>query len=239
MDDLFYANPANIRDPHITIVEDEARHLVRVLRKNIGDHILVTDGRGHRYETVIRSIVGDATECEIVGRHEDVNEPRVEVTLAVSLLKNPGRFDFLVEKATELGVRSIVPTVCERTLRHNEHHDRLVKIAVSAMKQSGRSYLPAVVFKTALGTLVENAGEFDLKLIAHEKTEQSHFIDTVLQHHKNARTVLALIGPEGGFTDKELAEAAARAFVPISLGPRRLRTETAALSALCHCVGGW
>lgn len=239
MDELFYANPANIRGPNVKIVEDEGRHLLRVLRKKIGDHILVTDGQGHRYETLIRAVAGDEAECEIIGRHEDVNEPRMNVTLAVSLLKNPGRFDFLVEKATELGVRSIIPMVCERTVRHNEHHDRLVKIAVSAMKQSGRSFLPSVFFKTTLTTLVESAEEYDLKLIPHEKTEQSHFIDTVLQHHRKARSVLVLIGPEGGFTDKELAEASARAFVPISLGPRRLRAETAALSALCYCVGSW
>jgi 16S rRNA (uracil1498-N3)-methyltransferase len=239
MDELFYVNPANIRDRHVKIGEDEGRHLLRVLRKKIGDHILVTDGRGHRYVAVIRAVAGDEAECEILDRHEDVNEPRMSVTLAVSILKNPGRFDFLVEKATELGVRSIIPMVCERTVRHNEHHDRLVKIAVSAMKQSGRSYLPEIFFKTSLATLIESAEEYDLKLIPHEKTEQSHFIDTVLQHHRDAQSVLVLIGPEGGFTDEELAGASARGFVPISLGPRRLRAETAALSAMCHCVGSW
>jgi 16S rRNA (uracil1498-N3)-methyltransferase len=129
--------------------------------------------------------------------------------------------------------------ICERTVRHNEHRERLVKIAVSAMKQSGRSYLPEIFFKTSVTTLIESAGEYDLKLIPHEKTEQSHFIDAVLQHHREARSILVLIGPEGGFTDTELAEASARGFVPISLGPRRLRAETAALSALCHCVGSW
>jgi len=239
MDELFYAVPANIRGSHVKIVQDEGRHLLRVLRKKAGDHILVTDGRGHRYVVVIRAVTGDEAECEVLSRQEDVNEPRVNVTLAVSLLKNPGRFDFLVEKATELGVRSIIPMICERTVRHNEHHERLVKIAVSAMKQSGRSFLPEIFFKTSVTTLTASAEGYDLKLIPHEKTEQSHFVDTVLQHHRDARSLLVLIGPEGGFTDTELAEASARGFVPISLGPRRLRAETAALSALCHCVGSW
>ena len=239
MHDVFYTDPANIRDPYIRITGEEARHLSRVLRKKIGDHILVTDGRAHRYEAVIRSISGEEAECEIVHREQNANEPRVDITLGASLLKNPGRFDFLVEKATELGVRSIIPLVCERTLRHHENHERLVKIAISALKQSGRSYLPKIFMRTPFSALISNSAEHDLKLIPHEKTEQSHFIETVLQHHPAARSILILIGPEGGFTEKELSDASAQAFVPISLGPRRLRAETAAVSALCHCVGSW
>lgn len=239
MFDVFYTEPANIRDQTAHIRGDEAKHMLRVLRKKVGDHILVTDGRGRRYEAVIRSTGADEAECEIVHREEDANEPRVEITLGVSLLKNPGRFDFLVEKATELGVRVIVPLVCERTVRHHENHERLVKIAVSAMKQSGRSYLPDIYMKTRFAALIENAADHDLRLIPHEKTEQSHFIGSVLQHHPQARSILIVIGPEGGFTDNELADASARGCVPISLGPRRLRAETAALSAVCHCVGSW
>ena len=239
MHDVFYTEPANIRDPNIRIVGDEAKHLLRVLRKKAGDHILVTDGRGLRYEAVIRSVSADDAECDIIRREQDVNEPRVEVTLGVSLLKNPGRFDFLVEKATELGVRCIVPMVCARTVRHHENHDRLIKIAVSAMKQSGRSYLPEIFMKATFQGLIGHANDYDLRLIPHEKTEQSHFIDTVLQHHAQARSILVLIGPEGGFTDDELSEASSHGCVPISLGPRRLRAETAAISALCHCVGSW
>ena len=239
MHDVFYTEPAKIRDPQLWIAGDEAKHLLRVLRKKIGDHILVTDGRGHRYEAVIRNVAAEEAECEILHREQDANEPRMDVTLAVSLLKNPGRFDFLVEKSTELGVRSIIPMACERTVRHHENHDRLTKIAVSAMKQSGRSYLPNIFMKTSFSVLVKNSTDHDLKLIPHEKTEQSHFIDAVLQHHPAARSILLLIGPEGGFTDDELTDASAHGFVPISLGPRRLRAETAALSAICHCVGSW
>jgi 16S rRNA (uracil1498-N3)-methyltransferase len=239
MHDVFYAEQTNIRDPHVRIAGDEARHLSRVLRKKVGDHILVTDGLGNTYEVIIRSVGPVEADCEILHREEYANEPRVDVTLAVSLLKNPGRFDFLVEKSTELGVRSIIPMVCERTVRPHENHDRLVKIAVSAMKQSGRAYLPKIFIRTPFSALVGHAGQYDLKLIPHEKTEQSHFIETVLQHHTAARSMLIMIGPEGGFSDKELAEASAHSFIPISLGPRRLRAETAALSALCHSVGSW
>ncbi len=239
MHDVFYVKPANISPPHVRIDGDEAKHLLRVLRKKVGEHILVTDGRGHRHEAVIRGVGEEWAECEVVHSERDVNEPRLEVTLGVSLLKNPGRFDFLVEKATELGVRAIIPMVCDRTVRHHENHERLVKIAVAAMKQSGRCYLPDVFIKSSFKALVHHADEYDLRLIPHEKIEQSHFIDAVLQHHGTARSIFVLIGPEGGFSDAELAEASAHGFIPISLGPRRLRAETAALSALCHCVGSW
>jgi 16S rRNA (uracil1498-N3)-methyltransferase len=237
MYDVFYTEPANIRDPHARITGDEAKHLLRVLRKKIGDHILLTDGRGNRYEAIIRSIAGEEAECEIVRREQDVNEPHVDVTLGVSLLKNPWRFDFVVEKATELGVRAIIPMVCERTVRTHENHDRLTKIALSALKQCGRSSVPEIHRKTTFEAVLSTSLAHDLKLIPHEKTETSHFIGTILQRHGVARSILVLIGPEGGFTDKELADASAHAFLPISLGPRRLRAETAALAALCHCVG--
>ena len=167
-----------------------------------------------------------------------VNEPKIHVTLAVSLLKNPARIDFLVEKGTELGVRAIIPMVCERTIPSHEKHARLEKIALSAMKQSGRSYLPNVSMLSSFEAVVNNAEEYALRLIPHEKTEQSHFVGSVLKHHAQAKSVLIMVGPEGGFTDEELALASDRRFVPISLGPRRLRTETAALSALTWVVGG-
>ena len=144
-----------------------------------------------------------------------------------------------LEKATELGVTTIIPLVCERTIRKHEKHLRLQKLVTAAMKQCGRSVLPTVFVLTRFETLVANSGQYQLKLIPHERTEQSQFIGSVMKHHAEAKSALILIGPEGGFTEEEIKLAADSGFVAISLGPRRLRSETAALSAVSWVVGGW
>jgi len=207
------------------------------LRKRVGDHIFATDGDDTVFEAVIVSLGRDEAACEVVATFARKNEPRVSMTLAISLLRNPARFDFVIEKATELGVRSIIPLVCGRTIGRQERHDRYEKIALAAMKQSNRCYLPRIFPLSSVDAVVSHGDDQMLKLIPHEMTEQSQFIGTVLKHHESARSVLILVGPEGGFTDDEMHAAAAHGIVPVSLGPRRLRSETAAISAVSWVVG--
>ncbi|HEX9615009.1 MAG TPA: RsmE family RNA methyltransferase [Bacteroidota bacterium] len=236
--DYFLAESDNIQGDHVALTGDEYKHLSRVLRKRVGDHVFVTDGKGRMYEVIIRSFTRTEAQCSVVQVIERWNEPRTEVTLAISLLKNPARFDFVIEKATELGVSTIIPLVCERTIPRQEKHPRLEKIAVSALKQSGRSVLPQIFVLTRFETLIRNAERHGLKLVAHEKTEQSQFIGSVMKHHRELKSVLLVIGPEGGLTPEEVSQADERGFVSVSLGPRRLRSETAAISALSWVVGG-
>jgi len=237
--DYFFARREDVQGKTLILRDDEFKHLARVLRKKIGDHILVTDGDDNMFEAVIVSFDRSHAECDILATKLRVNEPKTDVTLAVSLLRNPARLDFLVEKATELGVRTIIPLSCERTIPRHEKHSRLEKIALAAVKQSGRSYLPKIFTLTSFETLVGHSKDYSLRLIPHEKTEQSHFIGSVLQHYKRTQSVLLVIGPEGGFSEEELTQAGDNGFVPISLGPRRLRSETAALSALSWVVAEW
>ncbi len=237
--DYFFVDKKDVHGMTLFLRDEESRHLSRVLRKRVGDHVFVTDGADTMYEAAIVRIDREEVECDIVDMKLRVNEPKTEVALAVSLLKNPSRVDFLVEKAVELGVRTVIPTLCERTIPEHEKHARLEKIALAAMKQCGRSYLPKIIDLMEFDTLVQHAQGYSLRLVPHEKTEQSQFVGTVMQHHPNARSVLLLIGPEGGFTDREIELVTSNQFIPISLGPRRLRTETAAISALSWVVGGW
>lgn len=237
--DCFYVDKRDVHGMTLTLRGDECKHLARVLRKKVGDHIFVTDGQDAMYEAAILTIDREEVRCDIVDLKLRVNEPKIDVTLAVSLLKNPARFDTLVEKATELGVRSIIPMTCQRTIPRHEKHVRLESIALAAVKQSGRSFLPRVLMLTSFEMVIQNAHQYSLRLIPHEKTEQSHFVGAVMQHHAGAQSVLVMIGPEGGFSDQELELATAHQFIPISLGPRRLRAETAAISALSWVVGGW
>lgn len=236
--EYFYAPHTDVHGSTVLLTGEEFRHLFRVLRKKAGDHILISDGDDAMFEAVIVSMDRDSARCEIMSTTMRFNEPRIDVTLAVSLLRNPARFDFLVEKATELGVRRIIPLLCERTIPRHEKHDRLEKLAVAGMKQCGRSYRPRIFPLMPFEEMTTNAAQYSLRLIPHEKTEQSHFVGSVLLHHESVTSVLILVGPEGGFTDKEIESAAKANFIPVSLGPRRLRSETAALSALSWVVGG-
>lgn len=237
--DHFYVDKKDVHGMTLVLRGDEASHLTRVLRKRVGDHILATDGIDTMYEAALVRVDRDEVECDIVDVKNNVNEPKTEIALAVALLKNPSRTDFLVEKAVELGVRTVIPMLTERTIPAHEKHTRLEKIALSAMKQCGRCYLPKVTDLMEFEVLVNHAQGYSLRLIPHEKTEQSQFVGTVMQHHENVKSVLMMIGPEGGFTEEEIELASANQFIPISLGPRRLRTETAAISALSWVVGGW
>ena len=236
--DYFYADPSDIRGQTLVLRGNEHNHLARVLRKKVGDRIAVTDGLDNSYRVVIRSLERHVAECEILETKAHFNEPAVEVTLAASLLRNPARFDFLVEKATEAGVRTIIPLRCERTVPKHEKHARWEKIALAALKQSGRSHLPEISALTEFGELAPHASDYLLRLIPHEGTDVSSFVSEILKRHALADSILIAVGPEGGFSERELELARGHDFLPVSLGPRRLRSETAALLALGWCVGG-
>jgi len=235
--DYFYVHPKQIRDRIAMIRDDEFKHLTRVVRKKAGEHVILLDGEDNSYDAVIRSVGRDHAECEILQRTHRLHEPAIEVTLAVSILRNPARFDVLVEKATELGVRTIVPLLCERTIPKREKHSRLEKIALSAMKQCGRAYLPKIFPLSSFDDMVDGAGNYSLRLLPHEQSESSASLAGLLARHPGAASVLIVIGPEGGLTDEEVARAVAKGFHAVSLGPRRLRTETAAIAAVGWVVG--
>ncbi|MCX6123120.1 MAG: RsmE family RNA methyltransferase [Ignavibacteriales bacterium] len=234
--DYFYVKLEDVTSHGLTLRGDESKHLVRVLRKNIGDTIFVTDGNEMMYQAVIAEIGKTDTRCTIAAIHRKYNEPSIDVTLAVSLLKNPARFDYLVEKTTELGVRTILPVSCERTISHNEKHERLEKIALSAMKQCGRSWLPRIQPLQSFRSIVDNSSHYQLKFVLHEKTDFSHSIASELILHDDLHSLLIVVGPEGGFTEEEIAYASHAGFKSILLGTRRLRTETAAVVAVSHVL---
>lgn len=235
--DYFYVPPNEIHDRIAVIRGDEFKHLARVVRKKEGEQIVLLDGEDTSYQAVIRTIAKDHAECEILERKQRLNEPAAEVTLAVSILRNPARFDVLVEKATELGVRTIIPMVAERTISKSEKHVRLEKIALAAMKQCGRAYLPKILPLTSFGDILTRADHFSLRLLPHEQSSADASIVTVLGSHAGSSSILIVVGPEGGFTEAEVAAALEKGFLAVSLGPRRLRTETAAIAAVGWIIG--
>jgi 16S rRNA (uracil1498-N3)-methyltransferase len=227
--DYFYTPPENILGSLIEINGDEFKHLAQVMRKKIGDVIRVVDGKGNAYDVVLEELNKKTARGRLTAHHKDHNEDAPRVTLAVALLKNPSKFDFLVEKSVELGVHEIVPLKTSRVIAGHAKAERWQHLALAAMKQCGRSYLPIVTELKNFETLVKSSGLFDRKLICHETK-----LDTAVtpEHKVLAGTTLLCIGPEGGFTPEEVSLATSHGFIPLYLGPRRLRTETAAIAAL-------
>jgi 16S rRNA (uracil1498-N3)-methyltransferase len=234
--EYFYVKMEDVTSHGLTLRGDESKHLVRVLRKNVGDRIFVTDGNEMMYEAIISKIGKTDTQCTIAAIHHKYNEPTVDVTLAVSLLKNPARFDYLIEKTTELGVRTLLPITCERTISHTKNIGRMEKIACSAMKQCGRSWLPRIQPVQSFQSVLENSAHYQLKFILHEKTNSSRNIITEKKFHEDVHSLLLIVGPEGGFTDDEITRAEQSGMKSVSLGTRRLRAETAAIVAVSYAM---
>jgi len=227
--DYFYSPPHNILGTTFIIEGEEFSHLVHVMRKKEGDEIRIVDGEGNAFDARIEAIKKKTAHGTIVRTYIKHNEPPVGVTLAVGVLKNPSKFDFLVEKVTELGVRRIIPLLSERTIPSHAKVDRWQKLALAAMKQSGRSYLPRIGELTRLEDIFVHEKQFDLKMIAHEKAESAQMFPRTIV--RDAKSVLVIVGPEGGFSDGEVAQCMENQFHPVYFGARRLRTETAAIVA--------
>jgi 16S rRNA (uracil1498-N3)-methyltransferase len=227
--DYFYAAPENISDQTVAIGGEEFTHLTHVMRKKQGDIICVVDGKGNAYNVQLHEIGKRLAMGKILQSYRNHNEPAISLTLGVGVLKNPSKFDFMVEKVTELGVHSIVPLLTARTIPEHAKTDRWQKLALAAMKQCGRSYLPLVQNLTDLDDFLGQNEAANLKLIAHEQQSGITAVKPLLD--ASIRLVVVLIGPEGGFEEEEITKCLSAGYVPVYFGERRLRTETAAIVA--------
>ncbi len=232
--EYFYTPPELIGPTALTIAEEEFAHLTHVMRKAPGDAIRVVDGLGTAYDVTIEEISRRSARCSIRTRYVRLNEPSRNVVVAAALLKNSAKFDYLVEKATELGAAGIIPLLTERTIPRNARIDRWHKIALAAMKQSGRCYLPEVHPLTPFGDFLQKSESDSLRLIPHEKTERPRLRDLI---EPGKMPVRICIGPEGGFAEEEIQRAVSAGFIPVNLGPRRLRTETAVIVSVALALG--
>jgi 16S rRNA (uracil1498-N3)-methyltransferase len=230
---VFYATPADISPHGICLRGDEVHHLTKVMRLSPGDDIVVVDGKGTWYEATVRQVGRDSVECAIVAENKGAGEPAVRIILGVALLKNPAKFDFLVEKSVELGVDTIVPLQTSRTIPSHARETRWQQIALAAMKQSCRSLLTTVRPLTPFASFLSEQSPSSLLLLPHEETT-TPTMQQVLRHHGRS-TIAVCIGPEGGFTPAEVTESTTAGFIPVTLGNRRLRTETAAMLSVGLC----
>jgi 16S rRNA (uracil1498-N3)-methyltransferase len=235
--EFFYAPPAAHHGDTVMIEGDEYLHLTHVMRKRSGDRIMVVDGKGMAYEATIGECAGRRAVCTVLSTHPRLHELARRMHIGAALLKNTASYDMLVQKCTEVGVLSITPLMTTRTIPHHGRSDRWQKLALAAMKQSGRCVLPSVGEVTSFGEFLERAERGAVKIIPHEKTV-SGGIDSILAGAPGDAAVVLCIGPEGGFSEEEVRAAQEKGFRPVTLGPARLRTETAAIVAATLVAAG-
>lgn len=219
--------------PHISANEailesEEARHCAQVLRMRVGEELIVVDGKGGYYNGVLAEI--GKRECRVAIREaqQDYGKRPFRVHLAVAPTKNMSRWEWMLEKATEVGVDQLTPLLCNRSERVHVRVDRLEKIALAAMKQSGQAFLPLIAEPMAFSDLVTRAA-YPQRFIAHCLPNEK---SSLAKNCEPEKDVLILVGPEGDFTPEEVEQALSLGFQAVELGPTRLRTETAGLAAL-------
>ena len=227
---LFYNADIDESTESFSFDKEESRHIIKVLRKKDSDILHVTNGLGLLFETEI-TLASD-NKC-IVGvlSIKKTPEPKFRLHLAVAPTKMNDRFEWFLEKATEIGIQEITPVFCDRSERKVVNKERFEKIILSAMKQSNETYLPKLNEAISFKEFIKQKNE-GLQLIAHCEETDKKSLKEVLKPNEN---VTLLIGPEGDFSEKEIALALENNFQPVMLGNTRLRTETAAVVA-CHSV---
>mgnify|MGYP000433075689 CR=1 FL=1 len=223
---LFYNKDLSKDDSKVIINREESKHIIKVLRKKVGDIIFITNGKGILFTTKIKVINKNSTELKIIdSKHEA--KSKFQVNIAVAPTKNNDRIEWFVEKSTEIGVNTISTVMCEKSERKKIKIERLEKITISAMKQSLQLYKPIIQELISFEEFIKNC-ESENKFIAHCKENEKLFLGDC---ELNSNTITVLIGPEGGFSQKEIGLAEENGFISVSLGNNRLRTETAAIAA--------
>ncbi len=244
---FFYISSYSAEQQEIVLDEDNSRHVIQVLRMKTGDPLQLTDGKGALLTASI--LDSHKKKCAVGVLSVQTLPPKSQtVSVALSPLKNASRFEWFLEKATEIGVSEIIPLLCERTERQHTRQDRLQHILVSAMLQSQQTWLPVLRAPASFSQWVPTA-HYTHHLIAHCLEEPRPTEDLAAWRRRqmaaapsptiaSAATSLILIGPEGDFSPAEVTLALKQGFVPVTLGDNRLRTETAGVvAATLLCIG--
>jgi len=238
----FYASQPRIQNGMLRVEGDEVRHIRRVLRLKAGDEIAVFNGSAKEYEGKIVEEGPSSVVIMIQNIHSSKRESPLEVTLAQSLLKGE-KMDYLIQKATELGVKEIIPFFSSRSVplleksRRLRRHHRWERIAIEASKQCGRGVVPKIEPLQDYSEMLQNISQDFLRLILWEK--EGTRLKEVLEGSKEKVKIFFIVGPEGGLSQKEIGDAKEKGFIPVTLGKRILRSETASLCFLSILQYEW
>lgn len=226
---IFYFS--DITGNSIALNEEESKHCIKVLRQQKGDKVLLMNGKGSIFEAVITIPDSKSCKLEILSEKGGMNRRSYHLTIAIAPTKNIDRYEWFIEKSTEIGIDRIVPLICKHSERKDVKLDRLSKILLSAMKQSGQSFLPELAKPISFIELIKQPFSGD-RMIAHCDLGDKKSLKSSICPGND---VLILIGPEGDFDRDEIKLAIEKGFIPVSMGESRLRTETAGIVA-CHTV---
>lgn len=232
----YFIDAKAFQGDQVIFTGDEHHHITRVMRSNIGDRVIASDGSGRDVIVELENVEKDRVVACIVERLEENRELPIQVTLAQGLAKGE-KMDFIVQKTTEMGVHRIVPFTSSRTIvklndkKENNRLQRWQKIAKEAAEQAHRSRIPEIGEVVPLKEIIKDGKEYDLALIAYELEHQQKLAQ-LLGKLSNGSQILVVIGPEGGFSEEEVALAEDNGFHSVTLGRRILRTETAGIAAL-------
>jgi 16S rRNA (uracil1498-N3)-methyltransferase len=233
---VYFIQSKSIQNDRITLTGELAHHLRNVLRCRAGEIVLLVDEDRVRYQAELNQVSEKQIIAKILQRERPEPRPTHAVTLAQAVLKGD-RMDWAIQKASELGVNVIIPVVTERTVarpkaeRSEHQRDRWQKIAKEASQQCGRVDFSDVKPVVSLDDLLKNPPEASLKLVPWEQ-EQARSLKAALHNLKEEKSVAVLIGPEGGFSPREIEKAREAGWTSVSLGPRILRAETAGMAVL-------
>ena len=219
---LFYTENIN---EEISLTKEENRHLIKVLRKNVGDKINIINGNGFLFITEITDITKNIASLKVIKKEKKEKQHKYNLHLAIAPTKNINRFEWFLEKATEIGINEITPVICSRSERKKINLERCNKIIISAIKQSTKYYKPKLNSPMSFIDFInkEHKGE---KYITHCLDKKKH---RITKSDNLSHTIL--IGPEGDFSESEISQAIDKSFKSLTLGNSRLRTETAGVVA--------
>ena len=202
---------------------EESTHILKVLRKRIGDEVFITNGKGDLFKTLIVEVI--AKKCIVeIENHQREERSTAKLHIAISPTKSSDRFEFFLEKATEIGIEEITPILTRNSERKHLNLKRCTKIIESAMKQSHRLYVPKLNPLTPLSIFLNHIDASKMNLIAHCEEDQKVDLSSL---DLRGKSTCVMIGPEGDFDPQEIKDAFRSGFRPVSLGKQRLRTETA------------
>ncbi len=218
---IFYVE--NLSTERVVLNKEESNHAVHVLRLRTGESITMVDGKGAMAKAVITGNNLKACEVQIVERHENFESRPYYLHIAMAPTKNMDRFEWFIEKATEIGIDEITPLLCKHSERREIKMERLQKLIVSASKQSLKATFPILNEFKAYNDFIKS--DFNgIKMIAHCREGEKQTLKKLVQRKQR---VLILIGPEGDFEISEIENASTQGYLATSLGTSRLRTETA------------
>jgi 16S rRNA (uracil1498-N3)-methyltransferase len=227
---LFYKSTIEPKDLVVLLDEPASKHIVQVLRMHVGELLQLTNGKGDLFTAEITDDNRKKCAVKIIQTH-NFPHSACNVSIAISPIKNNTRFEWFLEKATEIGITEIIPIICERTEKQHFKWERMNSILVSAMLQSQQVWLPVLQEPVKYVKYIEKLKEVThlQKYIAH--CEDGKAKEPLTQHISKLINQVILIGPEGDFSTTEINAAIHEGFIPVTLGHTRLRTETAGIVA--------